>query len=67
MILDVSSLIPALSFIIYIVFIIFGLYSRKDKVDTSFLQYMIFMAVWSFGSFMMHATTGLLPPLLWNK
>jgi len=67
MILDVSSLIPALSFIIYIVFIVFGLYSRKDKVDTSFLQYMIFMAVWSFGSFMMHANTGLLTPLLWNK
>jgi PAS domain S-box-containing protein len=67
MILDVSSLIPALSFIIYIVFIVFGLYSRKDKVDTSFLQYMIFMALWSFGSFMMHSNTGLLTPLLWNK
>lgn len=67
MILDASSLIPALSFIIYIVFIVFGLYSRKDKVDGSFLQYMFFMALWSFGSFMMHANTGILTPLLWNK
>jgi PAS domain S-box-containing protein len=67
MILDFSSLVPALSFMIYIVFIIFGLYSRKEKVDTSFLQYMFFMALWSFGSFMMHANTGLFSPLAWNK
>ena len=67
MILDASSLIPALSFIVYIVFIVFGIYSRKEKVDTSFLQYMFFMALWSFGSFMMHANTGLFTPLLWNR
>lgn len=67
MILDASSLIPALSFIVYIVFIVFGIYSRKEKVDTSFLQYMFFMALWSFGSFMMHANTKLFTPLLWNR
>jgi len=67
MILDASSLIPALSFIIYIIFIVFGIYSRKEKVDTSFLLYMFFMALWSFGSFMMHANTGLFSPLTWNK
>jgi len=67
MILDASSLIPALSFVVYIVFIVFGIYSRKEKVDTSFLQYMFFMALWSFGSFMMHANTGLFTPLVWNR
>lgn len=67
MILDASSLIPALSFIVYIVFIIFGIYSRKEKVDASFLQYMFFMALWSFGSFMMHADTGVFTPLFWNR
>ena len=67
MILDASSLIPALSFMVYIVFIVFGMYSRKEKVDTSFLLYMFFMALWSFGSFMMHANTGLFTPLLWNR
>jgi PAS domain S-box-containing protein len=65
--LDASSLIPALSFLIYIPFIFFGLYSRKEKVDTSFLQYMFFIALWSFGSFMMHADTGIFTPLMWNR
>ena len=67
MILDASSLIPGLSFIVYIVFIVFGIYSRKEKVDTSFLLYMFFMALWSFGSFMMHAKTSLFTPLIWNR
>ena len=67
MILDASSLIPALSFIVYIVFIVFGIYSRKEKVDSSFLLYMFFMALWSFGSFMMHANTELFTPLVWNR
>lgn len=67
MILNASSLIPALSFAIYIPFIFFGFYSRKEKVDSSFLLYMFFMALWSFGSFMMHANTGILTPLLWNR
>ncbi len=67
MILDVSSLIPALSFCIYIPFIIFGLANKKERVNFSFLQYMGFMALWSFGSFMMHANTGLFTPLFWNR
>ncbi|MCE5255734.1 MAG: PAS domain-containing protein [Spirochaetaceae bacterium] len=67
MVFDFSSLIPAFAFCIYIPFIIFGIYSRKEKVDTSFLVYMSFMALWSFGSFMMHANTGLFTPLIWNK
>jgi two-component system NtrC family sensor kinase len=67
MILDVSSLIPALSFCIYIPFIIFGLANKKERVNFSFLQYMGLMALWSFGSFMMHANTGLFTPLVWNR
>ncbi len=67
MILDVSSLIPALSFCIYIPFIIFGLANKKERVNLSFLQYMGLMALWSFGSFMMHANTGLFTPLVWNR
>jgi two-component system NtrC family sensor kinase len=67
MILDVSSLIPALSFCIYIPFIIFGLANKKERVNLSFLQYMSLMALWSFGSFMMHANTGIFTPLIWNR
>lgn len=67
MILDISSLIPALSFLIYIPFIIFGLWSKKERVSLSFLGYMGFMALWSFGSFMMHANIRLLTPILWNR
>ncbi|MEJ5183749.1 MAG: GNAT family N-acetyltransferase [Rectinemataceae bacterium] len=67
MVIDASSLIPALSFCIYIPFIIFGLANKKEEVNLSFLVYMGFMALWSFGSFMMHANTGLFTPLLWNK
>ncbi len=67
MILDASSLIPALSFCIYIPFIVFGLASKKERVNFSFLEYMGFMALWSFGSFMMHANTGLFTPLIWNR
>jgi hypothetical protein len=67
MILDISTLIPALSFCIYIPFIIFGLANKKERVDLSFLQYMGLMALWSFGSFMMHANTGIFTPLIWNR
>jgi PAS domain S-box-containing protein len=28
---------------------------------------MFFMALWSFGSFMMHANTGIFTPLIWNR
>ncbi|TXT49833.1 MAG: multi-sensor signal transduction histidine kinase [Spirochaetes bacterium] len=67
MILDASSLVPALSFVIYIPFTIFGLSSRKGKVNFSFLIYMGFMALWSFGSFMMHANVAFFTPLFWNR
>jgi len=35
MILDASSLVPALTFVIYITFTLFGLSSGKDKVNFS--------------------------------
>ena len=67
-ILDISSFIPAISFILYIVFTIFGLYqSKKEKIRWSFILYMFVMALWSFGSFMMHANTGLGTPIFWYR
>jgi len=67
MVLDVSSLIPAFAFFVHVPFIVFGFYSRKERVDISFLLYMAFMTLWSFGSFMMHANVGLFTPIVWNK
>ncbi len=68
MILDFSTIIPAVSFLIYIPFIIFGLYHRtRESVSRPFLLYMSFMALWSFGSFMMHADSGVATPLFWNR
>ena len=67
MILDISSLIPAISFCIYIPFIIFGLANKKERVNLTFLEYMGLLALWSFGSFMMHANTGIFTPLVWNR
>jgi signal transduction histidine kinase/ribosomal protein S18 acetylase RimI-like enzyme len=64
---DVSSLVPALSFVIYIPFTLFGLSSRKEKINFSFLIYMAFMALWSFGSFMMHVDAPIFTPLIWNR
>ena len=68
MILDFTTIIPAVSFMIYIPFIVFGLYHRiREAVSRPFLLYMSSMALWSLGSFMMHADTGLASPLLWNR
>jgi len=68
MIIDISSVIPAISFVPYILFTIFGLYyHREEKIRWSFILYMFVMAVWSFGSFMMHANTGLASVLFWNR
>ena len=68
MVLDLSSIIPAIAFILYIAFVVFGFSGRqKVTVKLSFLLYMSAMATWSFGSFMMHANTGVLTPLFWNR
>ncbi|HAK45593.1 MAG TPA: histidine kinase [Spirochaeta sp.] len=68
MILTFSSFIPAFSFILYIVFAVFGLSQiRKERIFYSFILYMFMMSLWSFGSFMMHANTGIYTPLFWNR
>jgi len=68
MIFNLSSFIPGISFVLYILFTIFGLYRREgEKIHWIFILYMFMMAVWSFGSFMMHANTGVLTPLFWNR
>ncbi len=68
MLFNISSFIPAISFILYVLFTIFGLHRRNgEKIHWPFILYMILMAVWSFGSFMMHANTILAKPLVWNR
>ncbi len=68
MIIDVSSVIPAIAFILYVFFAVFGFMQyNKDRFYWSFQLYMIFFAIWSFGSMMMHLNSGLFTPLFWNK
>ena len=57
-----------MSCILYIAFTTFGIFqARKDRVLHSFNLYMFMMTVWSFGSFVMHANTGIYTPLFWNR
>lgn len=66
--IDISSLIPGIAFVPYILFTIFGFNQRKrEGIRLSFVYYMCVMAIWSFGSFMMHANTGFLSTLFWNR
>lgn len=68
MIIDVSTIIPAIAFILYICFAVFGfLQYKKDRFYWSFQLYMIFFAIWSFGSMMMHLNSPINTPLFWNK
>ncbi|MFW6138026.1 MAG: GNAT family N-acetyltransferase [Spirochaetota bacterium] len=68
MVISLSSIIPVISFLLYIIFAGFGLSNaRKEKVHWPFIFYMLLMSTWSFGSFMMHANTGIETPLFWNR
>ena len=68
MILDITSIIPAVSCILYAVFALFGLFRRGgERIKWSFILYMMAMAVWSFGSFMMHLDSPIQTPLFWNR
>lgn len=68
MIIDVSTIIPAVAFILYVFFAIFGfLQYKKDRFYWSFQLYMIFFSMWSFGSMMMHLNSASMTPLFWNK
>ncbi len=66
MIIDISSIIPAVSFILYILFTIFSISQiKREKAHFPFILYMFLMSIWSFGSFMMHA--GVKTTLFWNR
>ncbi|WP_041384653.1 histidine kinase N-terminal 7TM domain-containing protein [Sphaerochaeta pleomorpha] len=68
MIIDISTIIPAVAFILYVSFFIFGfLQYKKDRFYWSFQLYMLFVSIWSFGSMMMHLNSVYMTPLFWNK
>ncbi|MDT4763125.1 GNAT family N-acetyltransferase [Sphaerochaeta sp. PS] len=68
MIIDISTIIPAMAFVLYVFFTIFGfLQYKKEGFYWSFQLYMIFVTIWSFGSMMMHLNSGYMTPLFWNK
>jgi two-component system, NtrC family, sensor kinase len=68
MIIDISTIIPAMAFILYVFFAIFGFTQyRKERFYWSFQVYVMAIAIWSFGSFMMHLNSHILTPLAWNK
>lgn len=65
---DISTIIPAVAFVLYVTFVIFGFFQyKKDRFYWSFQFYMIFVAVWSFGSMMMHLNGPFMTPLFWNR
>lgn len=68
MVIDISTIIPAVAFILYVSFTIFGFSQyRKDRFYWSFQFYMVLFSIWSFGSMMMHLDSGFLTPLFWNR
>ncbi len=68
MIIDISTIIPAVAFILYVSFAVFGfLQYKKDRFYWSFQLYMVFVSIWSFGSMMMHLNSSILTPLFWNR
>ncbi len=65
---DISTIIPAVAVVLYVTFVIFGFFQyKKDRFYWSFQLYMIFVAVWSFGSMMMHLNSPVMTPLFWNR
>ncbi len=68
MIIDVSTVIPAVACILYVFFTVFGFMQyKKEGFYWSFQLYMVFVAIWSFGSMMMHLNSGYMTPLFWNR
>lgn len=68
MIIDLSTIIPAVAFILYIFFTVFGFMQyKKEGFYWSFQLYMVFVSIWSFGSMMMHLNCNLMTPLFWNR
>ncbi|MDY0303658.1 MAG: GNAT family N-acetyltransferase [Sphaerochaeta sp.] len=65
---DVSTIIPAVAFVLYVSFVIFGFFQyKKDRYYWSFQLYMILLSIWSFGSMMMHLNSPVMTPLFWNR
>ena len=68
MIIDVSTVIPLVAFILYVFFTVFGFMQyKKEGFYWSFQLYMVFVSIWSFGSMMMHLNSGFMTPLFWNR
>lgn len=68
MIIDISTIIPAVAFILYVFFTVFGFMQfRKEGFYWSFQLYMVFVSIWSFGSLMMHLNSSCFTPLFWNR
>ncbi|MDD2296192.1 MAG: GNAT family N-acetyltransferase [Sphaerochaetaceae bacterium] len=68
MVIDISTITPALAFILYVFFLIFGfLQYKKDRFYWSFQLYISLFCIWSFGSMMMHVNGAIFTPLLWNR
>jgi len=68
MIIDISTIIPLVAFILYVFFAVFGFMQyKREGFYWSFQLYMVFVSIWSFGSMMMHLNSGLMTPLFWNK
>ncbi len=66
MIINISSIVPAVSFVLYILFTVFSISQIKsERAHIPFILYMFSMSIWSFGSFMMHA--GVKSTLFWNR
>jgi signal transduction histidine kinase len=68
MLFNLTTFIPGISFLLYILFTFFGLSIKEgEKRHWIFILYMFLMAIWGFGSFMMHANTAVATPLFWNR
>ncbi len=68
MIINITSIVPAISCALYLGFAGFGLYRLQgERPRWPFLIYMLAMAIWSFGSFMMHLRPGFLGTVDWNR
>ncbi len=64
----ISPVIPAVASVLYICFAVFGFFQyKKVEFFWSFQLYVIMLAVWSFGSFMMRSGMGGFTPLFWNR
>ncbi|MEX2444994.1 MAG: GNAT family N-acetyltransferase [Alkalispirochaeta sp.] len=68
MLFNISTLVTGVTFLLYVAFVVFGFTQHKiNRIQVSFFLYMMAMAVWSAGSFMMHGTGPTGATLFWNR